>query len=472
MRTSLNRVSMDSFPLFFRLQGRDVLVVGGGEIAWHKANLLSRTGANIELVAPELHPSTRELVQSAGLDWHAREFIDTDVDGKVLVIAATDDVEVNRRVSECCRQRNLPVNVVDQPDLSSVIFPSIVDRSPLVIAIGSDGNAPVLVRQLRARIESLVPAAYGNLAALVGKLRAAVRERFPDLVQRRRFWDHHLQGRAAEQALSGDIAGAEQTLRTAVESGSAEIGGEVYLVGGGPGDPDLLTFRALRLMQQVDVVLYDRLIAPEVLERCRREAERIYVGKDRNPYSITQDNINEALARLAGEGKRVLRLKGGDPFIFGRGGEELEYLAGRGIPFQVVPGITAASGCAAYGGIPLTHRDYAQSVRFITGHRRDGQLNLDWSEFLRDDQTLVFYMGLNGMEIICRELVAAGKLASTPAAMIEKGTTPRQRVVVGDLETLPERVRAAELQAPTLLIIGQVVQLHERLAWFPGAVQG
>lgn len=463
---------MESFPLFFKLKEQPVLIIGGGEIAWHKANMLSRAEPKLKIIAPELHHSTAKLIDEQGFEYEQREYQPSDLDGVRLVVAATDDAELNGRIAADADSRGIIVNAVDMPDLGNVIFPSIVDRSPLVIAIGSGGRSPVLARLLRARIETLIPAGYGRLSALVGSLRAKAKEVFPNMDKRRRFWDWHLQGHAGQLAMRGKVEEAEEVLVKALENqknrpesdteGDYETG-EVYLVGGGPGDPDLLTFRALRLMQQCDVVLYDRLVSKEVLELVRREAERIYVGKELNPYSITQENINQALVDQALAGKRVLRLKGGDPFIFGRGGEELERLAEEGIPFQVVPGITAAAGCSSYAGIPLTHRDHCQSVRFITGHRKGGELNLAWKEFVSSNQTLVFYMGLNGLESICEKLQEYGMDPDMPAALVEKGTSPKQRVFTGNLKTLPGIVRAADAKAPTLIIVGTVVNLRDKL---------
>lgn len=459
---------MESFPLFFKLLDQPVLIIGGGEIAWHKANMLSRAKPKLKIIAPTLHHSTEKLIKEQSCEYEQREYQPSDLNGVRLVIAATNDAELNGRIAADADRQGILVNAVDMPDLGNVIFPSIVDRSPLVIAIGSGGRSPVLVRLLRARIETLIPAGYGKLSELVGNLRAKAKTVFPNMDIRRRFWDWHLQGHAGQLAMSGQVDEAEIMLNTALDRAEGNDGnsfeqGEIYLVGGGPGDPDLLTFRALRLMQQCDVVLYDRLVPPEVLELVRREAERIYVGKEMNPYSITQENINQALVDQALQGKRVLRLKGGDPFIFGRGGEELEYLVEHGIPFQVVPGITAASGCSAYSGIPLTHRDHCQSVRFITGHKKGGELNLAWQEFVSANQTLVFYMGLNGLEEICEKLQEYGMNSDMPVALIEKGTSPRQRVFTGNLKTLPAIVRTAGAKAPTLIIVGTVVELHKKL---------
>ncbi|WP_313305475.1 siroheme synthase CysG [Stutzerimonas balearica] len=462
---------MDYLPLFHDLKGRLVLVVGGGEVALRKARLLADAGACLRVVAPSIDQSLVALVADSGGESRARNYMADDLHGCVLVIAATDSEPTNAQVSADARTIGIPVNVVDAPELCSVIFPAIVDRSPLMIAVSSGGDAPVLARLMRARIETWIPAAYGQLAGLARRYRARVKARFANVQQRRIFWEEVFQGPIAEQALSGRQAQAEQLLEEKLAGAREQLLGEVYLVGAGPGDPDLLTFRALRLMQQADVVLYDRLVAPAILELCRRDADRIYVGKQRANHALPQEQINQQLVALAKQGKRVLRLKGGDPFIFGRGGEEIEELAANGVPFQVVPGITAASGCAAYAGIPLTHRDHAQSVRFVTGHLKDGSCDLPWAELAAPAQTLVFYMGLVGLPVICEQLIAHGRAASTPAALVQQGTTRNQRVFAATLADLPGRVATEQVQAPTLLIVGEVVQLREKLAWFEGAAQ-
>ena len=459
---------MDYLPLFHKLQGSRVLVVGGGEIALRKARLLSDAGAALRVVAPGVEGQLAALAREGGGEIRIRGYAPQDLDGCRLVIAATDDPALNAQVSADAQQRNLPVNVVDAPALCTVIFPAIVDRSPLVVAVSSGGDAPVLARLIRAKLEAWIPAAYGELAGLAARFRHQVKALYPDVNQRRGFWEDVFQGPIAERQLAGQGAEAERLLRAKVEGAPAQQGGEVYLVGAGPGDPDLLTFRALRLMQQADVVLYDRLVAPAIIEMCRRDAERIYVGKRRADHAVPQEQINRLLVDLARQGKRVLRLKGGDPFIFGRGGEEIEELAEEGIPFQVVPGITAASGCSAYAGIPLTHRDYAQSVRFVTGHLKDGSSNLPWHDLVAPAQTLVFYMGLVGLPTICAELIRHGRAASTPAALVQQGTTRNQRVFTGTLADLPDLVGRHEVHAPTLVIVGEVVQLREKLAWFEG----
>jgi uroporphyrin-III C-methyltransferase/precorrin-2 dehydrogenase/sirohydrochlorin ferrochelatase len=356
--------------------------------------------------------------------------------------------------------------VVDQPALCSFILPSIIERAPLIVAVSSGGASPVLARLLRARLESLIPAGYGRLAALAAQFRDRVKARF-EPPERRRFWERVLQGPIAELVFSGRDGEARKALEEALDDTRLALGGgEVSLVGAGPGDPDLLTFRALRLMQQADVVVYDRLVSQPILDLVRLEAERIYAGKERTKHALPQEDINHLLVRLAKEGKRVVRLKGGDPFIFGRGGEEIDTLAAEGIPFQVVPGITAAAGCASYAGIPLTHRDYSQSVVFVTGHLQDGTVNLNWPALAQPRQTIVFYMGLLGVDVLCRELAAHGLPAATPAALIQQGTTPQQRVLTGTLDTLPDIVRQSDVKAPTLIIVGDVVRLRERLNWF------
>ncbi|KXG83450.1 siroheme synthase CysG [Pseudomonas mosselii] len=460
---------MDYLPLFHKLQGGRVLVVGGGEIALRKARLLADAGAALRVVAPEVDGQLAALAREGGGEVLVRGYQASDLEGCRLVIAATDDSALNAQVSAEAQARSLPVNVVDAPALCTVIFPAIVDRSPLVVAVSSGGDAPVLARLIRAKLEAWIPSAYGELAGLAARFRHKVKALYPDVNQRRGFWESVFQGPVAERQLAGQGAEAERLLQAMVDGAPVQQGGEVYLVGAGPGDPDLLTFRALRLMQQADVVLYDRLVAPAIIEMCRRDAERIYVGKRRADHAVPQDKINRLLVDLARQGKRVLRLKGGDPFIFGRGGEEIEELADEGIPFQVVPGITAASGCSAYGGIPLTHRDYAQSVRFVTGHLKDGTSNLPWDDLVAPAQTLVFYMGLVGLPTICAELIRHGRAASTPAALVQQGTTRNQRVFTGTLADLPELVARHEVHAPTLVIVGEVVQLREKLAWFEGA---
>ena len=458
---------MDYFPVFLDLKQRRCLLVGGGDVATRKGRLLAKAGAILRVVAPQISSELRELVQQCQGEIHLREYQATDVDDCVIAIAATDIDSLNQIISEDAKAKNIPVNVVDSPALCTYITPAIIDRSPLVIAISSGGESPVLARLIRAKLETLIPNSYGKLAQFASRWRERIKNRFADTDQRRRFWEKILQGPAAELVFNGQDAQAEKLLSDAIQQNDASLTqGEVYLVGGGPGDPELLTLRALRLMQQADVVLYDRLVSDGVMELVRRDAERIYVGKRRSEHTMEQENINQLLVDLAQQGKRVLRLKGGDPFIFGRGGEEIELLAQHHIPFQVVPGITAASGCAAYAGIPLTHRDYAQSVRFVTGHLKDDSTNLHWPELAVAGQTLVFYMGLVGLAEICVALIAHGRAPETPVALIEKGTTRDQRVLIADLSSIADTVAQNDVHGPTLLIIGEVVKLHSSLQWF------
>ncbi|WP_211828148.1 siroheme synthase CysG [Kistimonas asteriae] len=460
---------MDYLPLYLDVRDTLCLVVGGDSVALRKIRLLLSAGARIRLVAPDILEELSGMLDHQRHEIIQRPFQGDDLDGVRLVIAATDSDTVNGAVADAAKARGLTVNVVDGAEQGNAIMPAIIDRSPLIVSVSSAGKAPVLARLLRTRLESLLPDGYGRLADLAGSFRAQVKARFSSLNDRRYFWEKVFGGPAAEQALAGNMEQARRMIGQALEALEAQeeqLVGEVYLVGGGPGDPDLLTFRALRLMQQADVVLHDRLVSEDVLALCRRDADYIYVGKRRDQHTLPQEDINTLLVKLAKEGKRVLRLKGGDPFIFGRGGEEIDTLADEGIPFQVVPGITAASGCASYAGIPLTHRDYAQSVRFVTGHLKDGGYDLNWSEMVRNDQTLVFYMGLMGLPRICQELIDHGRNPETPVALIQQGTTREQRVYTGSLTSIVSDIAEIKIKPPTLIIVGEVVQLHERLKWF------
>lgn len=459
---------MKYLPIFYDLSVRPCLVVGAGEIAARKVRQLRKAEASVTVIAPDICDELQGLVDNKEIQYIAERFSEEILHDKMLVIAATNDEEVNRQVSELAKAQNIPVNVVDNPGLCSFIMPSIVDRDPVQIAISTGGASPVLARLLRARLETLIPASYGRLAQLIGKFRQHVRQRYPKMQERRRFWEHILQGPVAEMMYAGQDKAALNALEKTLEEEKPVIdkAGEVYLVGAGPGDPDLLTFRALRLMQQAEVVLYDRLVAPEIVDLCRKDAERIYVGKKRDQHTLPQTEINQLLVDLAKQGKRVLRLKGGDPFIFGRGGEEIDLLSAENIPFQVIPGITAASGCACYAGIPLTHRDYAHTCVFITGHLKDGSMDLNWDTLIQPRQTIAVYMGIVGLEVLCRELIARGMSETMPAALIQQGTTHKQKVYISDLASLPDIPRQHDIQPPTMIIIGEVVKLHENLSWF------
>lgn len=458
---------MDYFPLFIKLKNHNCLVVGAGEIAARKIELLARAGAKITVVALEISPAIADMQATHKLILKQKTFEKEDIKGFRLVVSATNNGVTNQVVADTATELNIPVNVVDNPALCSFIFPAIIDRSPIIAAISSGGASPVLARLLRANIESTIPSAYGQLAHLAEKFRSQVKEQIKEPAQRRIFWENVLQGRIAELVFSGKKQEAENQLINLISSTEiSDNKGEVYLVGAGPGDPDLLTFKALRLMQQADVVVYDRLVSPQILDLTRRDSEKIYVGKQRQNHSLPQNSINELLATLAKKGKRVVRLKGGDPFIFGRGGEEIETLLQEGINFQVVPGITAASGCATYAGIPLTHRDHAQSCTFVTGHLKDGSMDLNWQQLSAPNQTIVFYMGLSSLEKICQSLIKNGCSVNHPIAIIQQGTTSNQLVITGTLESLPKSVVDKGIKAPTLIIVGSVVTLHDKLKWF------
>ena len=452
------------------LQGQACLVVGAGPVALRKIRLMMSAGAKITLISPEICREIEEEFLDK-LEYHAREFADSDIHGYRLITAATNVPEVNQRVSELAQKHNVPVNVVDETALCSFITPSIIDRSPVLIAISTGGGAPVLARNLRTKLEALIPASYGKLAETMNRYRDKLKLAVPEERDRRIFWEKVVHGSIAEKFFSGSPSDGEKLLIQAIEQSDVNGNndnkvGEVWLIGAGPGDPDLLTFRALRLMQQADVVLYDRLVSDEILNLTRRDADRIYVGKKRADHAVPQGEINQLLVDLALEGKTVVRLKGGDPFIFGRGGEEIELLAESGVPFQIVPGITAASGCTTYAGIPLTHRDHAQSCAFVTGHLKDGTVNLDWPALTNKNQTLVIYMGLVGLPTICEKLIEHGVSKDMPIALVQQGTTKNQKVFTGTLDTIVDNIKGKKIQAPTLIIIGSVVSLQEKLSWF------
>ncbi len=468
---------MQAFPLFMSLQGRRALVAGGTEAAARKVELLLSAGAQVTLIADTVVGEIAQLIDEGRISWAGRAFDDEDLAGVSLVVVASDDEALQARVSLAAQQRCLPVNVVDRPKLSSFIMPAIVDRAPITIAISTGGAAPALARRIRAEIERAMPAAIGRLARFAEVFRAQVRRTLDQAPVRRRFWDRVFEGRIGELALAGDEIGARRELIKLLDGARSEAPtvGMVHLVGAGPGDPDLLTMKAHRLLQRADVVVYDRLVSAEVLAMARRDAERLYVGKRRGNHSMSQDEINARLVALARAGKSVVRLKGGDPFVFGRGGEEIAALAQAGVAVEVVPGVTAALGCAASAGIPLTHRDYAQACVFVTGHRKDGplgerHLDLDWPMLARPRQTVVIYMGVDALPTIATQLVAHGLPGSTPVALIENGTTDRERRVVGTLATIERQAMRARLEGPTLCLVGEVVGLA--LAQSGGAQSG
>ena len=458
---------MDHLPIFINVRQNPCLVIGGGDIALRKINLLIKAQAKVDCLSPLFCEGITNLSQNGDVNLIQKRFESDDIKDYAIIIASTDDSSVNALISKSAKEARIPVNVVDSPELSSFIMPSIVDRSPVIIAVSSSGRAPVLARIIRAKLETVIPSAYGVLAEIAGEYRQKVKDRFSKIKDRRAFWESIFSGVIAEKVFSGRINEAKDDIEKQLKQASQMELGEVYLVGAGPGDPDLLTFKALRLIQQADVVLYDRLVSKGVMELVRRDSELIYVGKKGGSQESTrQIDINDQLVELAKSGKRVCRLKGGDPFIFGRGGEEIESLSEHGIPFQVVPGITAASGCSSYAGIPLTHRDYSQSCRFVTAHLKNGTTNLPWDEFVIDQQTIVFYMALSGANYICQKLMEYGMDKDMPIAIIEKGTMPEQKVYISSLTKLPDLLATEDIHAPTLMIVGEVVKLNEKLNWY------
>jgi uroporphyrin-III C-methyltransferase/precorrin-2 dehydrogenase/sirohydrochlorin ferrochelatase len=456
------------FPVFFDLTAQPVLVVGAGEVALRKIELLLRSGASITVVAPEVHPELMRQAGSGLITLTQREFVPEDLAGARLVIVATSHRALNRWIAKLSESRSIPVNVVDDREASRFIVPAIVDRDPVLVAVGTSGTSPVLARRLREKLEALIPQRIGEAALWLRSLRRTAKAQLRDIDARRRYFEALVDGAAMRRFIDGDAQGARRIAQQLLSSsGNApRSAGEVTLVGAGPGDPELLTLRALRALQDADVILHDRLVSPDVLDMARRDAQRICVGKAAGSVGSTQEQINRLLVEHALAGKRVVRLKGGDPFIFGRGGEELEALAAARIDFSVVPGITAAAGCAAYAGIPLTHRDHAHSVSFVTGHADKNGKEPDWRALCAPGHTAVFYMGLARLEYILGKLLEHGAAPSLPAGLIVHGTLPQQRILTGTLATLPAMAERAGLESPALLLVGAVVSLHASLAWF------
>jgi uroporphyrin-III C-methyltransferase/precorrin-2 dehydrogenase/sirohydrochlorin ferrochelatase len=459
---------MEYLPIFADLKGQPCLIIGGGDLAFQKADLLLKSGATVKLIASELSVKVKELIDQKLIEHQTRPFTDENLNKCRLVMVTDCDQIIAKTVSEAAKKRGVLVNVTDKPELCSFILPSIVDRSPVQIAISTAGSSPVLAKVLRSRIEAMLPQSYGRLAVLLGSYREKMKELYHNAFARRKHWEKIFSSTIVEDFLSGNETKAKNDLDKELsgEKKLEKITGSVCLVGAGPGDLDLLTIRALRQIQNADTIVYDRLVAPELLNYARKDVELIYVGKKSRHHVLPQDEINQKLIDLAKEGKNVVRLKGGDPFIFGRGGEEIEMLIAANVDFQVVPGITAASGCSTYAGIPLTHREYAQSCVMVTGHLKEGELNLNWEALVQPMQTVVFYMGLSNVEVLCRELQKHGMPSDKPAALIEKGTTKKQRVYTGTVATLPELVRKTKLHPPALIIIGDVVSLQKKLSWY------
>ena len=458
---------MDYFPVNLKLSGNSCLLVGDGEAMLAKARLLRKSSCRLVLVAESPGVELVELINASGGEVLQRPFEAQDVVGHRLVIASCSNETTALAISEAARQRSVLVNIIDRPELCDFIFPAIVDRDPLVVAISSSGSAPVLARRVRDQIESLLPANLGVLGQFITARRQEANSQLRKLgVSVRQFWEQLLDGPVTEQLLTGNTDQAEQAFNAALSSADQKNArqGEVYLLGAGPGDPDLMTFKARRLLQKADVILYDRLVNEAIVDLGRRDARRIYVGKSRGDHTLPQKDINALMIELAQQGNIIARLKGGDPFVFGRGGEELEGLAQQQIPFQVVPGVSAANGCACYAGIPLTHRDYAQSVRFITGHLKEDGQTLPWQSLHKDTETLVIYMGLTALANICQQLIELGWEADTPAALVEQGTLPGQRVHIGRLDNLASLAEAMEVGPPTLIIVGKIIEFRNTLA--------
>jgi len=447
---------MDYFPLFLDARKLNVLIVGAGEVAARKLELIMKTPATITVVAPWVCDTVKQLAQNEKVTLIEREFENSDLTHKDMVFIATDKGDVNQHIHDLARANKVLVNVVDNTPLCQFITPSIVDRSPIVIAMSSGGVAPVLLRYLRQKLETVLPANLSRLGAFSEKFREKVKQTLNGVTARRYFWEDVLDGDIAEMVEKGQDNKADDAFELALQAAAQDkkVEGQVYLVGAGPGDPDLLTFRALRLMQKADVVVYDRLVSPQILELVRRDAEKIYVGKAKSNHTLPQDDINQLMVDEAKKGNRVVRLKGGDPFIFGRGGEEIQTLIQHGIDFQVVPGITAASGASA------------QSVVFATGHLKNGTIDLNWPALAQKNQTAVFYMGLTGLPIICEKLIEHGLDANTPIALVQSATTEKQAVLTGTLSNIVAKQEEAQLQPPTLIIVGSVVSLRDELNWY------
>ena len=461
---------MKYFPFFMELSKQSILLIGGGEVAERKLDLLLKANASVTIVSPEFTSYIEGLFVNKNInpikDYYNIKHLTSS--SFAFVIAATNDESLNEQIAKDANDNKILVNVVDKPKICDFIFPSILERGPITVAVSTGGSSPVLARMLRTKLETMIPGAYGRLAKIVSENRIPVRKKLVNSKSNGIFWEQMLNGKFLELVLSGQDEEAVNFLNIEIDNFDEQKKGEgeVYLVGAGPGDPDLLTFRALRLMQQADVALYDRLVHPSIIDLIRRDAEKIYVGKQRDNHTVRQEEINELLVKYAKEGKRVLRLKGGDPFIFGRGGEEIDLLVDNNISFQVVPGITSASGCSAYSGIPLTHRDHAQSCIFVTGHLKKGKLDLNWEKLIQPNQTIVFYMGLVSIDIICSQLIKFGLDPKTPCALIEQGTTRNQKVYTSTVDEMDDLVQKEKPHAPTIFIIGHVVTLREKLNWY------
>jgi uroporphyrin-III C-methyltransferase/precorrin-2 dehydrogenase/sirohydrochlorin ferrochelatase len=466
MNDTANRQPETGYPVFLQLRNRPVLVIGGDETAVRKTRRLLSAGAQVNMIFEQAVQTIIQWTETGRVRHLARQFDPSMVDGHCLVLVADAPTEVLAAVTARARERGIPINVVDRPEFCTALVPAIVDRSPVMIAIGTGGRAPELARMIRSRLEQLLPGWLGPLAALADAIKSPLRQKFPEPARRRQFLDWLFNDTPARAIENGQPDQALQMALDALEHSEPACQGSVALVGAGPGDPELLTLRALRLIQAADIIVHDGLVDPRIFEYARRDAELIDVTKRRGYHRATQEDIQAILVDHARRGARVVRLKGGDPMVFGRGGEELEDLRSHGIDYQVVPGVTAAVACAAYAGFPLTHRDHAQSVRLVTAHCKDSIDRLDWSALANEHQTLAFYMAVAQLERIQARLIAHGRSRSTPIAIVENGTRPNQRVLSGSLSELVCLARSNHVQSPAILYIGSVAALCQTLAWY------
>lgn len=457
---------MENFPIFIDINKKPVTIFGGGEIALRKAILLLKAKPSLKIISTDFSKDFQDFIKNNGLSFEKKPFDPLDINNQTLIVAATNDKEVNKAISRIAQERRIPVNVVDQPNLCSFTMGSIVERDALVIAISSGGKAPVLARMIREKMEALLPSSYSKLVAFAGSIRKIVQKKIVQMEKRRGFWEEFFSDNRILKKAYSNKKFKVTDINALIKKRLSKSDGEVYLVGAGPGDKDLLTLRALQLMQNCDICIYDNLVSSDILELVRRDAELIYAGKKRDQHTLEQSTINDLLMKFAKEGKRVLRLKGGDPFIFGRGGEEIEGLMKANIPFQVVPGISAANGISSYSGIPLTHRDHAQSCLFLTGHFKDGVIDFDWPKLIAQKQTLVIYMGLLSLDEMKRNLIKHGMNQNMPIAVVQSGTTNNQKVVIGELKNIRSKVSRSKIKSPALIIIGTVVNLRKNLSWF------
>ena len=456
---------MKRFPLFVNLDKLPVLVVGGGDIAERKINLIIKANANVEVLARKFSPNVEQLISKKKLKKIKKSLdISTLSSNYSLIIAATDNKQVNKKLFNFAKKNNILINVVDQPELCTCTFGSIVERGDLVVAISTGGSAPVFARNLREKLETLLPQSTKQLIDFSSTIREKVIRSFSQFNKRRIFWELFFDAFATKKNITK--SNLTKLSNQLIKSLRNKNSGEVFLVGAGPGDPELLTLRSLHLIQKADVCIYDNLVSKDILELVRRDAQMIYAGKLRNNHTIEQKEINKLLVNYAKKGLRVLRLKGGDPFMFGRGGEEISELMAKKIKFQVVPGITAATGVAAYAGIPLTHRDYSQSCIFITGHEKNGELNINWNNLINENQTIVIYMGLNSLPSIVQNLIDYGMRKNMPIAVVQEGTTENQKVVVSTISRVNAKILKTDIQSPVIIIIGEVVKLRKTIKWF------